>query len=64
MYPMKYFFIFCSSTIHLCSSIPGTIYVSRICFTEAHVYTGCAKKKKDILNMYVKSQIINIFFEN
>ena len=27
-------------------------------------YTGCAKKKKDILNIYVKSQIINIFFEN
>ena len=25
-------------------------------------YTGCAKKKKDILNIYVKSQIINIFF--
>ena len=24
--------------------------------------TGCAKKKKDILNIYVKSQIINIFF--
>ena len=24
-------------------------------------YTGCAKKK-DILNIYVKSQIINIFF--
>ena len=24
--------------------------------------TGCAKKKKDILNIYVKSQIINIYF--
>ena len=24
--------------------------------------TGCAKKKKDNLNIYVKSQIINIFF--
>ena len=24
--------------------------------------TGCAKKKKDILNIYVKSQIINRFF--
>ena len=23
--------------------------------------TGCAQKKKDILNMYGKSQIINIF---
>ena len=27
-------------------------------------YTGCAKEKKDILNIYVKSQIINIFFLN
>ena len=26
------------------------------------VCTGCAKKKKDILNIYVKSLIINIFF--
>ena len=25
--------------------------------------TGCAKKKKDILNIYVKSQIINFFFK-
>ena len=24
--------------------------------------TGCAKKKKDILNLYVKSQIIIYFF--
>ena len=27
-----------------------------------YIYTGCAKKKKDILNIYVKSQIINIFY--
>ena len=26
------------------------------------IYTGCAKKKKDILNISVKLQIINIFF--
>ena len=24
--------------------------------------TGCAKNKKDILNIYVKSQIIKLFF--
>ena len=25
------------------------------------VYTGCAKKKKDILNLHIKSEGINIF---
>ena len=25
-------------------------------------YTGCAKKKNDILNIYIKPRIINIFF--
>ena len=27
-----------------------------------YAYTGCAKKKKDIFNTYIKSQIINICF--
>ena len=27
-----------------------------------YIYIGCDKKKKDILNIYVKSQIINILF--
>ena len=27
-----------------------------------HVYTGCAKKKKDILNIHIKSEGIYIFF--
>ena len=27
----------------------------------AHEYTGCAKKKKDILNIHIKSEKINIF---
>ena len=26
------------------------------------LYTGCAKKKKDILNIHIKSEGINIFF--
>ena len=26
-----------------------------------YIYTGCAKKKKDILNIHVKSERINIF---
>ena len=28
-----------------------------------HVYTGCAKKKKDILNIHIKSEGINIFLQ-
>ena len=30
--------------------------------TALSTTTGCAKKKKDIFNIFVKSQIINIFF--
>ena len=36
--------------------------VKRYTYIYIHIYTGCAKKKKDILNIYVKSQIVNIFF--
>ena len=28
-----------------------------------YVYTGCAKKKKDIVNIHIKSEGINIFLQ-
>ena len=30
-------------------------------FILIYIYTGCAKKKKDILNIHIKSEGINIF---
>ena len=33
-----------------------------LCKNAPYTNTGCAKKKKDILNIYVKSQISNTFF--
>ena len=38
--------------------VSGSMWVIPVIMSN----TGCAKKKKDILNIYVKSQIINIFF--
>ena len=36
------------------SKKPIYLYIS-------YIYTGCAKKKKDILNIHIKSERINIF---
>ena len=39
--------------------IPGPIHVESL--GSSNSYTGCAKKKEDILNIFIKSKIINIF---
>ena len=39
-------------------------YYKEICGTMLYINTGCAKKKKDILNIYIKSEGINIFHKN
>ena len=36
------------------------IYSTKDIFTIITNYTGCAKKKKDILNIHIKSEGINI----
>ena len=55
-----------SIAIHHCTPPPlTTLPVALFCIgiNLLHfICTGCAKKKKDILNIYVKSQIIYIFF--
>ena len=36
-------------------------YIPEIKYLYIYIYTGCAKKKKDILNIHIKSEGINIF---
>ena len=47
----------------ICKKILATGVILIIIFhiNQTHVYTGCAKKKKGILNIHIKSEGINIF---